>query len=644
MQESEQREFQQGGRDDDLLRFDPTDLAIMRTNSGVEIPASDQCRFVSGTRHPNREALNLLTQEPTSGTLTLPSTIPLVNVDRSDPLSRGALYGVDLVFPSELRAMHTMVFGPTGTGKNTTVLDAMRYSAVKDPHQIAVSFSLKASDYGPMERLCKASNKKLVVVNLDDPCRSAGWNPLQDVELDVAIDVIRRFADTVKNPFSNDSEFWNQWIKTALAGAWQAGYRSFPAMFQLFSLNLDVLIRTLDSHENPGSRQLAAFLKGRSQNAESVLASIIGALACFIGDNVTRVMSQDELCLRKLFREPLYLHVEIAESKLETLLVLYQMFARSVTDALIDVAEDNPRTALPATLFYDDAPSLGAILSPARLMTMRSRGIGTVSGVQSLSSLEVVYGAAASRALIDNIHTRIVLPGGVASDAEYFSLSTGQQMVGLPCFENQNATYVSRPLISGANIRSPDYRHPVLGRPATIFAGAETFQVYLQRSYEHPQMAGLFRQSSLTSGRLKLRRTRLSRPEPIVAALTDVVGSQHPSLSDTTGWSEQRVRQQLEEVRETLDFRNTTGSALKWWLAFEEENASRLSQVLRLAEELACRKASITEFFLAFVYSNTDSIRANLAYLDYTRLKKEEEKKKREARSEDGVDEAWPFD
>jgi hypothetical protein len=53
--------------------------------------------------------------------------------------------------------------------------------------------------------------------------------------------------------------------------------------------------------------------------------------------------------------------------------------------------------------------------------------------------------------------------------------------------------------------------------------------------------------------------------------------------------------------------------------------------VLRLAEELQVRNATITEFFLAYVYSNTDNIQANLSYLDYTRLKKEEEKKKKEA-------------
>jgi hypothetical protein len=43
----------------------------------------------------------------------------------------------------------------------------------------------------------------------------------------------------------------------------------------------------------------------------------------------------------------------------------------------------------------------------------------------------------------------------------------------------------------------------------------------------------------------------------------------------------------------------------------------------RLAQELKLRQSSITEFFLAYVYSNTDNIQANLHYLDYLRLKKQ---------------------
>jgi hypothetical protein len=106
-----------------------------------------------------------------------------------------------------------------------------------------------------------------------------------------------------------------------------------------------------------------------------------------------------------------------------------------------------------------------------------------------------------------------------------------------------------------------------------------------------------------------------------------------PGITNTKGWTDDQVSQKLDEVKKNLDWDNTTGSARKWWEAFESENKTRTALVLRLAEELQNRKATITEFFLAYVYSNTDNIQANLSYLDYTRLKKEEERKKKEAAS-----------
>ena len=41
------------------------------------------------------------------------------------------------------------------------------------------------------------------------------------------------------------------------------------------------------------------------------------------------------------------------------------------------------------------------------------------------------------------------------------------------------------------------------------------------------------------------------------------------------------------------------------------------------------RSAPITEFFLAYVYSNTDNLQANLHDLDYQRLKAEDEKREK---------------
>jgi hypothetical protein len=45
--------------------------------------------------------------------------------------------------------------------------------------------------------------------------------------------------------------------------------------------------------------------------------------------------------------------------------------------------------------------------------------------------------------------------------------------------------------------------------------------------------------------------------------------------------------------------------------------------LLRVAEKIELSKSTITEFFLAYLYSDTDNIQANLDYLDFVRARKE---------------------
>jgi ATP-dependent Clp protease ATP-binding subunit ClpX len=116
------------------------------------------------------------------------------------------------------------------------------------------------------------------------------------------------------------------------------------------------------------------------------------------------------------------------------------------------------------------------------------------------------------------------------------------------------------------------------------------------------------------------------RPHPVLATAAN--GAALPAgITDTSAWSDEDIWNALETIKtEHLDWKNTTGSARKWWAAFQTENKHRPALVFRLAEELRNRKATIAEFFLAYAYSNTDNIQANLHYLDYTRLKAAGEK------------------
>jgi ATP-dependent Clp protease ATP-binding subunit ClpX len=132
---------------------------------------------------------------------------------------------------------------------------------------------------------------------------------------------------------------------------------------------------------------------------------------------------------------------------------------------------------------------------------------------------------------------------------------------------------------------------------------------------------------------LELRRGAFTglppRPKPVLLAVRK--GAQlPPGISDLNGWSDEAIWNSLEGLKNgPLKWPETKDSARKWWMAFEQENKHRPGLIHRLAEELKVRSATITEFFLAYVYSNTDNIQANLHYLDYVRLKKQDEDRRK---------------
>ena len=117
---------------------------------------------------------------------------------------------------------------------------------------------------------------------------------------------------------------------------------------------------------------------------------------------------------------------------------------------------------------------------------------------------------------------------------------------------------------------------------------------------------------------------------PNTPTTSRMAGTLPGGFTDTTGWPTEQLREKLDQIKtESLDWEHTQDHAKGWWTAFENANAKQLHLVVRLAEELRNRKATIGEFFITYVYSNCDNIMANLHFLDYRRLKAEEDLKKR---------------
>jgi len=95
------------------------------------------------------------------------------------------------------------------------------------------------------------------------------------------------------------------------------------------------------------------------------------------------------------------------------------------------------------------------------------------------------------------------------------------------------------------------------------------------------------------------------------------------ALTDTSGWPQHEIACVLEEVKDQLGFASLDLDASTWWLAFERQYADKREFVLEIAEELALRNVTLSEFFRTTRMTGTVDMRANLHYLDFTRRRRE---------------------
>jgi hypothetical protein len=604
------------------FEFDPMDERLLRSTRRTEVPTHDYIH-IAGDRYPCESDLAPLLNPATEGNATI---LPFASVIARTPQGdeRRVIYNCTIVLPDRVRNSHVCVWGMTGAGKTTKVMQNLIASDVADLQRTVIVGDLKCEQYPFLKALCDKYGRNLTVVNLADPTRSSAFNPLQDADERQAHSVISAFAELTTNPRSHDSEFWKHMKVSFSFAAWQAGLRSFPAFADLYQSPREEIVQFLKERAHLGScRSMAAFIGGNSQNSDTALAELCGALNVFYSPNVRAVMSSNELDMGSLFDEASVVLIECPEPELPTLRPAYNILISCLLDAAVAYADRHAaqQPGRPIAFHLDDLPSFGRLSNLAdRLNTLRSRRISINAGIQSRAALQSAYGPDADLVLAGFMN-KIVLPGLDQTDAEFFSRSTGECQVALSA-PSRESHVTTRRVLSSSDINRPAWQHYLYGRPATFLLQDVACQVYLLPAYLRTDLQDVVKRAG------RIERSGSLRTNALRAAPT-LVKTTQPTLSDTRGWSEERIRQQLDETMQEIGWAETTDSAARWWTEFLKENGQRLSLCLRLAEELKNRAATITEFFLAYVYSNTDNIQANLHYLDYVRLKRQEEQRKR---------------
>lgn len=567
-----------------------------------------------------------------------------------------------IAIPNGERNKHILAIAKTGGGKTSKLILPILYSDCMSKSRSTIIIDSKPEMWRKLAGMTRKYNpeKNIILFNPLDRARSLSWNIIAKVEDDTDAKLIANTIITATDQPSakSDSPFFRN-NALAILNSIMVGLLhdpnenlSMPRVHELVQGGMKPLCDWLEQHPHAlrNTRTFVELARSGSQNADTIMSELSMRLSAWDLQAIRATTSQNEIDLEEIIQKPTLFIVELRESELEMLRPMANVIVVELLRFLTKRAEQCPGTTLPrpVSLVIDEfASALGRLPDiHVKLNTLRSRNVSIVAAIQSIAQVKANYGDDADSVLA-GFNTKIMMPTLDIQDAEWASKETGQMTIRFQTASKGNNKKIiewfasknigTQEQVQQRAVLTPDE----IGRPtdniSTFFLpNTPVFQGNLVQYFKVPEMAKRIAEFDNDAGELRLRAAPIKFEEVLptagpAQASTASSGGLPPGITNTKGWSEEQIQAKLEETRAKLDWENTTGSARKWWEAFESENQHRMALVLRLAEELANRKATITEFFLAYVYSNTDNIQANLHYLDYTRLKKEEEKKKRES-------------
>jgi type IV secretory pathway TraG/TraD family ATPase VirD4 len=573
-----------------------------------------------------------------------------------------ALKEGQLIIPREARNRHVLIIAKTGGGKTTKMILPVLYSDCMCKDRSTVVLDSKPEMWRKLAAMTRKYNpeKEILLFNPLDRARSLSWNILAKIHDDTDAKLIANtvIMATDSPGGKGDSPFFRN-NALAILNSIMVGLLhdpndtlSMPRVHELVQSGIKPLCNWLETHPAAyrNTRTFIDLARAGSQNADTIMSELSMRLAAWDLTAIRATTAFPELDIERLVEKPTLFIIELRESEIEMLRPLANVIVVELLRYLTKRAESCPGHSLPRPvgLVIDEfASAIGRLPDiHVKLNTLRSRNVSITAAIQSTAQIKANYQDDGDSVLA-GFSTKILMPPLDLVDSEWGSKESGQMTIR---FKTANSgsnkklteTFASKNSGESEQVQQRAVLTPdEIGRPAdninTFFMpNTPVFQGYLVPYYQDKAIVGRIKEFDREECDLQLRTTPIPYEEKLPEApppegQQGAPGGPPPGITNTKGMTDEQILAKLEDTKKKLDWENTTGSARKWWDAFESENKHRVALVLRLAEELANRKATITEFFLAYVYSNTDNIQANLSYLDYTRLKKEEEKRKKEA-------------
>jgi type IV secretion system protein VirD4 len=336
---------------------------------------------------------------------------------------------------------HILVVGGPGSGKTM----GMVVPTMMTWRGIQIIIDVKGNLYSYWKRLNKYTSKKIMVFgpgeHKDGNCYYDPYAFLQNDGTDNLAGNARDLALALMPlvPAVNET-VWIQTTQNFLTGAiiyyFDLGNSFNDTMSAIQTLSITDLIETIMESNNMAAK---VYMSKLSDVNEKVIVNIgmeLSKLATLVTDPaIKKAFSSVGNCelldwqVLNTATEPFDIILEIPEANLER----WEPMILLMINQLIKSLEQRPERTYkkdselpPVLVMLDEFPRLGNIHAIKHgLCTLRSRGVTFVLFVQSLASLEEIYGSTASRVIADTCSYKIILSVSDTANQEYFSKAVG---------------------------------------------------------------------------------------------------------------------------------------------------------------------------------------------------------------------------
>lgn len=362
----------------------------------------------------------------------------------------GVFFGLDrdhgyYVGKSSTMDGHICVIGESGRGKTESIV---KPTILTYQNGSTIVFDFKDNLHKHRISTARSLGKRSVVFWPDGPVGcNCHYDPLEPMRRNNSANIVAATTDLayalIPLPDGTKEPIWIETAQNYLIGVIIYYYfldMNFPEIMMLI-LNTPVteMIKNI-MQDDVEEATLAKIFINKLTDVDPKIVSNIGMelnrLAFFVADQnlmdlLTPTENDDLLDWEAISKsvEPIDVFISVPESKLD----YYKPILRLMANQLIRTLEQRPQrtfssgTELPPILvLMDEFSRLGKFPAiTSGLMTLRSAGVTFAIFIQSIASLDEIYGHTTARVILDNCSYKVILGASDVESQQYLSNLVG---------------------------------------------------------------------------------------------------------------------------------------------------------------------------------------------------------------------------